>query len=215
MTTFDGAGGRLPASGTYKMAALCDERSPDWFKVVVEVSECRDDAVPAAAAIFVFFREAFITVNGNMEVWVSRGRLKTGIKLGIWVGSISSSSRCPAMTPSWCFMGQSGICPPISFGVSQVNGLFTRPPAAVSDAISLSAAGGNVTVSHAAGVAVLFGPAGEVTVTVGASLTNQLCAPCGNFNGDAGDDLKLPDGRAARDVAEVVDAWKAKDFMGW
>ncbi|PKK16419.1 kielin/chordin-like protein, partial [Columba livia] len=140
------------------------ERSPDWFKVVVEVSECRDDAVPAAAAVFVFFREAFITVNGNMEVWV--------------------------------------------------NGLFTRPPAAVSDAISLSAAGGNVTVSHAAGVAVLFSPAGEVTVTVGASLANQLCAPCGNFNGDAGDDLKLPDGRAARDVAEVVDAWKAKDFMG-
>ncbi|XP_065715815.1 IgGFc-binding protein-like isoform X3 [Patagioenas fasciata] len=164
MTTFDGATGLLPASGTYKMAALCDERSPDWFKVVVEVSECRDDAVPAAAAIFVFFREAFITVNSNMEVWV--------------------------------------------------NGLFTRPPAAVSDAVSLSAAGGNVTVSHAAGVAVLFGPTGEVTVTVGASLANQLCAPCGNFNGDAGDDLKLPDGRAARDVAEVVDAWKAKDFMG-
>ncbi|XP_065510651.1 IgGFc-binding protein-like isoform X2 [Caloenas nicobarica] len=164
LTTFDGAGGRLPASGTYKVAALCNERSPDWFKVVVEVSECRDDAVPAAAAVFVFFREAFITVNSNMEVWV--------------------------------------------------NGLFTRPPAAVSDAVSLSAAGGNVTVSHAAGVAVLFSPIGEVTVTVGAALANQLCAPCGNFNGNTDDDLKLPDGRAARAIAEVVDAWKAKDFTG-
>lgn len=72
MTTFDGVGGRLPDSGTYKMAALCDERSPHWFKVVVEVSECRDDGIPAASAVFVFFREAFITINSNMEVWVSR-----------------------------------------------------------------------------------------------------------------------------------------------
>uniref|UniRef100_A0A8B9T8W7 VWFD domain-containing protein n=1 Tax=Anas platyrhynchos TaxID=8839 RepID=A0A8B9T8W7_ANAPL len=71
LTTFDGAGGRLPFSGTYKIAALCDERSPNWFKVVVEVSECRDDGIPAAVAVFVFFRDAFITVNNNMEVWVS------------------------------------------------------------------------------------------------------------------------------------------------
>ena len=72
VTTFDGVGGRLPDSGTYKVAALCDERSPHWFKVVVEVSECRDDGIPAAVAVFVFFREAFITVNNNMEVWVSQ-----------------------------------------------------------------------------------------------------------------------------------------------
>ncbi|NXE85715.1 FCGBP protein, partial [Cochlearius cochlearius] len=71
LTTYDGAGGRLLASGTYKVAALCNEQSPNWFKVVVEVSECRDDSVPAAVAVFIFFREAFITVNNNMEVWVS------------------------------------------------------------------------------------------------------------------------------------------------
>lgn len=76
MTTFDGAGGKLLASGTYKVAALCDEQSPNWFKVVVDVSECRDDSIPAAVAVFIFFREAFITVNNNMEVWVSRGRAR-------------------------------------------------------------------------------------------------------------------------------------------
>ncbi|NXL83211.1 FCGBP protein, partial [Alectura lathami] len=164
LTTFDGVGGRLPFSGTYKVAALCDERSPNWFKVVVEVSECRDDGVPAAVAVFVFFRDAFITVNNNMEVWV--------------------------------------------------NGLFIRPPAPVTDAISLDAAAGNVTISHTSGLDVLFGPSGEVTLTARATLVNRLCAPCGNFNGDARDDLRLPGGRTAKNIAEVVDAWKAKDFAG-
>lgn len=164
VTTFDGVGGRLPDSGTYKVAALCDERSPHWFKVVVEVSECRDDGIPAAVAVFVFFREAFITVNNNMEVWV--------------------------------------------------NGLFTRLPAPVSEAISLNAMEGNVTISHTSGLEVLFSPSGEVTLTVRATLANRLCAPCGNFNGDAQDDLRLPNGRVAESIAEVVDAWKAKDFAG-
>ncbi|XP_071588839.1 IgGFc-binding protein-like isoform X2 [Heliangelus exortis] len=165
LDTFDGAGGRLLASGTYKVSALCDEQSPGWFKVVVEVSECREDnAAPAPAAVFVFFREAFITLSANLEVWV--------------------------------------------------NGLLTPLPAAVSKAVSIAAGVGNVTVSHSSGVDVLFSSQGEVTVTVGAALANRLCAPCGNFNGDPGDDLRLPGGRAAGSISEVVDAWKAKDFTG-
>ncbi|XP_075594391.1 IgGFc-binding protein isoform X1 [Balearica regulorum gibbericeps] len=164
LTTFDGARGKLLASGTYKVAALCNEQSPNWFKVVVEVSECREDSIPAAVAVFIFFREAFITVNNNMEVWV--------------------------------------------------NGLFTRLPAVVSKAVSLSTVAENVTISHTSGMDVLFSPKGEVTVTVGATLVNRLCAPCGNFNGDPSDDLKLPDGRVVRSIAEVVDAWKARDFSG-
>ncbi|PKU28072.1 c-binding isoform x1 [Limosa lapponica baueri] len=74
LTTFDGVGGGLVASGTYKVAALCDERSPNWFKVVVEVNECREDKVVAPVGLFLFFREAFITVNNHLEVWVRRGR---------------------------------------------------------------------------------------------------------------------------------------------
>lgn len=71
MTTFDGATGPLLASGTYKVSALCDEEAPDWFKVVVEVSDCRDMNVPAATAAIVFVREGVVSVNGDMEVWVS------------------------------------------------------------------------------------------------------------------------------------------------
>ncbi|NXI35870.1 FCGBP protein, partial [Galbula dea] len=164
LTTFDGAGGKLLTSGTYKVVALCDEQSPNWFKVVVEVSECREDNVPAAVAIFVFFREAFITVNSHMEVWV--------------------------------------------------NGLFSHLPTTVAKSISLSLVARNISISHPSGVNILFNPNGEVVVTVGAKLVNQLCAPCGNFNGDPRDDLKLPDGRTMKSIAEVVDAWKARDFAG-
>lgn len=103
----------------------------------------------------------------------------------------------------------------VHFAPIQVNGLFTRLPAPVSEAISLNAMEGNVTISHTSGLEVLFSPSGEVTLTVRATLANRLCAPCGNFNGDAQDDLRLPNGRVAESIAEVVDAWKAKDFAGW
>lgn len=72
LTTFDGATGPLLASGTYKLSALCDENAPNWFKVVIEVSDCRDMNVPAATAAIVFVREGVVSVNNDMEVWVSR-----------------------------------------------------------------------------------------------------------------------------------------------
>lgn len=59
------------ASGTYKLSALCDENAPNWFKVVIEVSDCRDMNVPAATAAIVFVREGVVSVNNDMEVWVS------------------------------------------------------------------------------------------------------------------------------------------------
>uniref|UniRef100_A0A8C0U059 IgGFc-binding protein-like n=1 Tax=Cyanistes caeruleus TaxID=156563 RepID=A0A8C0U059_CYACU len=71
LTTFDGVTGPLLASGTYKMSALCDEEAPDWFKVVMEVSDCHDMNVPVAVAAIVFVREGVISINSNMEVWVS------------------------------------------------------------------------------------------------------------------------------------------------
>ncbi|XP_075763605.1 IgGFc-binding protein-like isoform X2 [Pelodiscus sinensis] len=163
-TTFDGAKGKLLYSGMYKVASLCDESSPSWFKVVVDISECTSDGIPAGAGIFVFFREAIITVNNNMGTWV--------------------------------------------------NGRSVRLPAKVSDAVSVSESQGGVAVVQAPGVQVLFSPGGQVTVRVGESLANKLCASCGNFNDDVSDDLRLPSGRVVGSIAEVVDVWKARDFLG-
>ncbi|XP_051638754.1 IgGFc-binding protein-like isoform X1 [Manacus candei] len=164
LTTFDGVPGLLLASGTYKVSALCDEEAPDWFKVVVEVSDCHDMNVPAATAAIVFVREGVVSVNGNMEVWV--------------------------------------------------NGLFTRLPATISDSVSVTSSPGNVTVTHRSGMSVTVTRDGEATITVASNLAARLCAPCGNFNGNPRDDLKLPDGRDAQSVGEVVDMWKSRDFAG-
>ncbi|CAM4677740.1 unnamed protein product [Lepidochelys olivacea] len=164
LTTFDGAKGKLLYSGMYKVASLCDESSSAWFKVVVDISECTKDGIPAGAAIFVFFRDALITVNNNMETWV--------------------------------------------------NGRSVQLPAKVSDAASVIKSQDGVAVVQASGMQVLFSPSGEVMLRVGESLANKLCAPCGNFNGDVSDDLRLPSGQIVGNIAEVIDAWKAKDFLG-
>ncbi|XP_075763600.1 IgGFc-binding protein-like [Pelodiscus sinensis] len=95
-----------------------------------------------------------------------------------------------------------------------VNGRSVQLPAKVSDVVSVSESQGGVAVVQASGVQVLFSPGGQVTVRVGESLANKLCASCGNFNGDVSDDLRLPGGRVVGSIAEVVAAWKARDFSG-
>lgn len=70
-SSFDGVQGKLITSGVYKLASYCDEDSPSWFKLVVDINDCNDDMVPAATAIYLFFREAFITVTNFKETWVS------------------------------------------------------------------------------------------------------------------------------------------------
>ncbi|KAG6921868.1 hypothetical protein G0U57_004924 [Chelydra serpentina] len=64
------------------------------------------------------------------------------------------------------------------------------------------------------GMQVLFSSSGEVTVRVSENLANKLCAPCGNFNGDISNDLRLPIGGIAGNITEVINAWKARDFSG-
>ncbi|XP_074837440.1 IgGFc-binding protein-like [Carettochelys insculpta] len=163
LTTFDGATGKLLHSGMYKVASLCDERSPEWFKLVVDISECTSDGIPVVAAIFVFFREALISVS-NMETWV--------------------------------------------------NGRLVQLPATVSNAVSVHKSQDGVTVVQASELHILFSHSGTVMVQVSHHLANKLCAPCGNFNGNVSDDLQLPKGKVVGSIAEVIDAWKARDFLG-
>nr|XP_023969252.1 IgGFc-binding protein-like [Chrysemys picta bellii] len=95
-----------------------------------------------------------------------------------------------------------------------VNGRSVPLPAKISDAVSVRESQGGVAVVQALGMQVLFSPSGEVTVRVGENLANKLCAPCGNFNGDVSDDLRLPSGGVTGNITEVIDAWKARDFSG-
>lgn len=88
-------------------------------------------------------------------------------------------------------------------------------PVTVSEVVSVSFSQDVVTISHGAGLQVLYGLRGEVTLKVKDSLAGKLCASCGNFNGDSSDDLILPNGKVVTNIAEVIDAWKARDFIGW
>ncbi|XP_077193125.1 IgGFc-binding protein-like isoform X2 [Paroedura picta] len=162
LTSFDGARGKLLSMGVYKLVSYCYEDSPSWFKVVVDVSECNEDSVLSGTAIYVFFREAFITVTNHRETWV--------------------------------------------------NGLLVQLPLNVSAAISITQSQDAIVIHQNSRMQIHFSPNGKVLVKVHDNLAGQMCASCGNFNGDVSDDFKLPSGQTADDLAQVMDAWKARDF---
>lgn len=111
------------------------------------------------------------------------------------------------MVPVWL--------PDLPAHVFQVNGLFVKLPAQVSNTVSLNESQGSITITQVSGVQVTFSPEGKVTIIARENLTNKLCAPCGDFNDNVSDDLRLPSGRVVGTIAEVIDAWKARDFTGW
>ncbi|XP_067316770.1 IgGFc-binding protein-like isoform X1 [Anolis sagrei] len=164
-TSFDGAKGKFLSTGIYKLASYCDEMSPSWFKVVVDVNDCNSDAVPTAVAAYVFFREAFITVTSHKETWV--------------------------------------------------NGLLVQLPMNISEAVSITESQDAIVIDQHSKMQVLFNPNGKLTVKVTNSLAGKMCAPCGNFNSDISDDLRLPSGQIADGIAEVIRAWTARDFSEW
>ncbi|XP_053123557.1 IgGFc-binding protein-like [Hemicordylus capensis] len=77
--------------------------------------------------------------------------------------------------------------------------------------MSVSKVDDGVVIDQHSQVQVHLHPDGEVTVKVSETFAGKLCAPCGDFNGDSSDDLKLPNGKVEKNIAELLNAWKAKD----
>lgn len=96
--------------------------------------------------------------------------------------------------------------------VFQVNGRLVRLPYRISQAISVSETQDGILINQDSQVQVHLRSDGEVTVGVKKTLAGKLCAPCGNFNGNSSDDLKLPNGMVETNIAELLHAWEAKDF---
>ncbi|KAJ6663859.1 hypothetical protein lerEdw1_009939 [Lerista edwardsae] len=94
-----------------------------------------------------------------------------------------------------------------------VNGRSVKLPYAVSSAVSVSKVQDGIVIDQISQARVHLHLDGQVTVTVSSTLAGKLCAPCGNFNGDRSDDLKLSNGESEKDIAEVLHAWKARDFL--
>uniref|UniRef100_A0ACB8FRZ7 Uncharacterized protein n=2 Tax=Sphaerodactylus townsendi TaxID=933632 RepID=A0ACB8FRZ7_9SAUR len=93
-----------------------------------------------------------------------------------------------------------------------VNGRLVKLPYKISKAITVSIIRSDILIDQASQMQVHLHHDGGLTVRVKEDLAGKLCAPCGNFNGDSADDLKAPNGEVKKNVAEVLRAWKAKDF---
>lgn len=69
---------------------------------------------------------------------------------------------------------------------------------------------GNATVVEWTGlVRVQYAPHGLLNVTISTRYYNATCGLCGHPNGNASDDLRLPNGRQAETAELLVEGWRA------
>lgn len=111
--------------------------------------------------------------------------------------SLAPCSR-PTVCPYWCLL--------------QVNGVPATLPVEVSNSLTIKESRGTIWITQEPEFVIGLSPAGEVTVTVARDLSQQVCGMCGNYNGNAGDDLRGPDGKLVGDVVAAAKAWRAPDF---
>lgn len=74
LSSFDGMSGAIGAQGAFEVASLCDETAELWFRVVVDVRVCTTGMSPTVATVYVFFKEAIVSVNSQQVAWVRRVR---------------------------------------------------------------------------------------------------------------------------------------------
>ncbi|XP_060131672.1 IgGFc-binding protein-like isoform X2 [Zootoca vivipara] len=94
-----------------------------------------------------------------------------------------------------------------------VNGHPVHLPVQPSKEVSISLAQDLVTVAHRSGVRVLYSTRGDLTVAISGELANKVFRACGNFNGNGADDLRLPNGRVAHTITEVISHWRVTTAM--
>ncbi len=70
LRSFDGVKGAVERPGAYQMAFLCNQESPDWFRVVLDVHACARNDSGYVTMVHVFFQDMIITVN-HKHSWVS------------------------------------------------------------------------------------------------------------------------------------------------
>ncbi|KAJ8332925.1 hypothetical protein SKAU_G00418210 [Synaphobranchus kaupii] len=75
-SSYDGLVGAMGYLGAFEFTVLCDQNSAQWFRVVVDVRTCdKGGRFAAAAAVYVFFKDTVIAVNGQREAWANGRKL--------------------------------------------------------------------------------------------------------------------------------------------
>ncbi|KAM9168752.1 IgGFc-binding protein-like [Mergus octosetaceus] len=93
-----------------------------------------------------------------------------------------------------------------------VNGVPASIPAEISGQLTIYESENTVWLSQKSVVLIGLSPAGEVTVTVPKEMSKLLCGLCGNYDADAANDLRGPDGGLVANMAAAMKAWRAPDF---
>ncbi|XP_075594390.1 IgGFc-binding protein-like [Balearica regulorum gibbericeps] len=93
-----------------------------------------------------------------------------------------------------------------------VNGIPATFPVEVSSTLTITETKGTIWITQTPEFVIGLSPAGEVTVTVAKDLSKQLCGLCGNYDGNAANDLQGPDGKLVENVVAAAKAWRAPDF---
>ncbi|XP_009282615.1 PREDICTED: IgGFc-binding protein-like [Aptenodytes forsteri] len=93
-----------------------------------------------------------------------------------------------------------------------VNGVPATLPVEVSSTLSITETHGTIWITQKPEFVAGLSTTGEVTVTVARDLSKHLCGICGNYDGNAANDLRGPDGKLVGDVVAMAKAWRAPDF---
>ncbi|XP_051901322.1 IgGFc-binding protein-like, partial [Pristis pectinata] len=64
------------------------------------------------------------------------------------------------------------------------------------------------------GLTLTFDWNSQVTLTLPSTYAGSVCGLCGNYDGNARDDLRLPSGQVAQSVQAFGEAWKVSDVPG-
>uniref|UniRef100_UPI00398F5435 IgGFc-binding protein-like n=1 Tax=Pristiophorus japonicus TaxID=55135 RepID=UPI00398F5435 len=71
LTGFDGSSGQVMQAGAYELATVCAEDSDTWFRILADFRPCGAQGKLGVAAIYLYFKGAFIVVTKDKSVWVN------------------------------------------------------------------------------------------------------------------------------------------------
>ncbi|GAA6219039.1 IgGFc-binding protein-like [Lates japonicus] len=89
-----------------------------------------------------------------------------------------------------------------------LNGQLASLPLDYNNELVVFLSGWTAVAETAAGITVTFDWRSTVTVTLPSNYEGAVCGLCGNYNGNAKDDLTMPNGKIAPDGTKLGESWQ-------
>ncbi|XP_034029561.1 IgGFc-binding protein, partial [Thalassophryne amazonica] len=95
-----------------------------------------------------------------------------------------------------------------------LNGQMASLPLVFKGDLYVYRSGSTAVVETSAGITVTFDWRSTVTVTLPSNYQNAVCGLCGNYNGNAQDDLTMQNGQATNDATKLGESWQVALVAG-